>query len=965
MAATHAADGVPIWFPACRAGRVRVKGAKSPGEGDQDGRDEAGRPLRRRRSAADVGAADAEPSAFAPRWRQAGVSRRRFRDSRRREIGRRTGEGHPDSHRGQFGSAPSDEVQAVAAFPQTARVVIIGLGGIVGASVAHHLVARGWDDIVGIDASGIPTDIGSTAHASDFCYSTSHDFLSCWTTLYSIDFFDRMGHYARVGGIEVARVGDDERMAEIRRKVSSGKAFGTRARLMEPAEIKAKFPLVEESMVQGGLWDPDAGLVVPRSQTVAGILVDGAERSGALRSFANTPATSLVLEGGRIRGVVTPRGTIMADHVVVCAGLWGRTVAAMAGEDLPIMPIDHPLMFFGPFDEFAGTGLDIGWPLLRDQGNSAYMRDTGDPTTSEGGMIEWGYYEEHAPRLCHPRELLGKAEARISPSQRDLDMEHILAPLERAIELTPILGQLGYDERRSFNGLLQVTTDGNAMVGESRAHRGLWYCVGVWVKDGPGMGKLLADWMTDGRTGIDHARIDVARFHPHQLEEAHIAGRCAEAAQKVYNPGIHPREPFASGRNVRRSPFHERETALGGHFMELGGWERAHGYAANAHLIERYGDRVPVRADPWDNRHFWRVSNAEQLALSDDCGIVNLSHFAVLDVTGPDHAALMEWVCAARIGGAANIGKGIYTHFLDDEGMVQADLTVFPMADRCRVVDGADAGPRDLHELRRVAQDKGFDVEITDRTEDIVTIGIWGPNARARMAEVVADPDGLSPERFPFAAVRPVEIAGKPVSALRISYVGEQGFELHMAYGDGLAVWDALRSTGAIAVGIETYANSRRLEKSLRLQNADLSTEYNLIEAGLARPKVKEADFRGKAKHLEHRARAHQPAVLCTLVMTDNRDARGVARYPVGILPVLDPDTGETLVDDLGRRSFTTSIAYGPSVGRNIALSYLPHGKASVGRRFDVEYFGETYPVEVAAVGYAALYDPENAKPRS
>ena len=853
----------------------------------------------------------------------------------------------------------------MAAFPEHAKVVIVGLGGIVGASVAHHLAQRGWTDIVGIDASGIPTDIGSTAHASDFCYSTSHDFLSCWTTLYSIDFYETMGHYARIGGIEVARVGDDERMTEIRRKVSSGKAFGTRARLMEPAEIKEKFPLVEESMVQGGLWDPDAGLVVPRSQTVAGLLVDGAERNGALRSFANTPATALVLEGGRIRGVVTPRGTIMAEHVVVCAGLWGRTVAAMAGEDLPVMPIDHPLMFFGPFDAFAGTGKDIGWPLLRDQGNSAYMRDTGDPTTSEGGMIEWGYYEEHAPRLVHPRELLGKAEARISPSQRDLDLEHIMAPLERAIELTPILGQLGYDERRSFNGLLQVTTDGNAMVGESRKHRGLWYCVGVWVKDGPGMGKLLADWMTDGRTPIDHARIDVARFYPHQLGEEFIAGRCAEAAQKVYNPGIHPREPFATGRDVRRSPFWEREKALGGHFMELGGWERAHGYAANAHLIERYADRVPVRPDAWDNRHFWRVSNAEQLAMSDDCGLVNLSHFAILDVAGPDHVAMMEWVCAARIGGDANVGKGIYTHFLDDDGMVRADLTVFRMADRCRVVDGADAGPRDDHYLRRVAQDRGFDVTVTDVSERYVTIGIWGPNARVNLQKVVDDPDGLAPQAFPFAAIRPVTIAGKPVTAFRISYVGEQGWELHMAYEDGLAVWDALRSTGAIAVGIETYANSRRLEKSLRLQNADLLTDYNLLEAGLARPKVKEADFRGKAKHLEHRARPHQPAMLCTLVMTDNRDGRGVARYPVGILPVLDPDTGETLVDALGRRSFTTSIAYGPSVGKTIALAYLPWSHAQQGRRLDVEYFGDRFPVEVAAVGYTALYDPENLKPRS
>ena len=481
----------------------------------------------------------------------------------------------------------------MSAFPERARVVIVGLGGIVGASVAHHLVARGWDDIVGIDKSGIPTDIGSTAHASDFCYATSHDLLTCWTTLYSVDFYEKMGHYARIGGIEVARVGDDERMDEIRRKVNSGKAFGTRARLMEPAEIKAKFPLIEEELIQGGLWDPDAGLVIPRSQTVAGKLVDQAVADGKLQAFANTSAKSLVIEDGRIRGVVTTRGTIMADHVVVCAGLWGRLIAEMAGEDLPVMPVDHPLTFFGPYTEFAGTGVEIGWPLLRDQGNSAYMRDTGDPKTAEGGQIEWGYYEQTNPRLVHPRDLLEKEQARLSPSQRDLDMEQVIEPLERAMELTPILGELGYNEGHSFNGLLQVTTDGGPSMGESQKVRGLWYAVGIWVKDGPGMGKLVADWMTDGRTAIDHARIDYARFNPFALTETFIEARCTETARKIYNPPVHPREPFAGGRGIRRSPFWEREKELGGYFMELGGWERAHGYAANEHLLEKYARPHP------------------------------------------------------------------------------------------------------------------------------------------------------------------------------------------------------------------------------------------------------------------------------------------------------------------------------------------------------------------------------------
>ncbi|SOC30092.1 GcvT family protein [Thalassospira xiamenensis] len=853
----------------------------------------------------------------------------------------------------------------MAAFPNRAKVVIVGVGGIVGASVSHHLIENGWDDIVGIDKSGIPTDIGSTAHASDFCFATSHDLLSCWTTMYSIDFYEKMGHYARIGGIEVARVGDDARMAELKRRVDSGKAFGTNVKIISASEAKEKFPLLEEDQIQGAMWDPDAGLVIPRSQTVAGKLIDQGVASDKLKIFANTSALELITENGRITGVKTERGTIHADYVVVCAGLWGRLIAEMAGEDLPVMPVDHPLTFFGPYNEFAGTGVEIGMPLLRDQGNSAYMRDTGDPKSTEGGQIEWGYYYEENPRLVHPREILEKDQARLSPSQRDLELEDVIEPLERAMELTPILTELGFNESHSFNGLLQTSADGGPSMGESQKLRGLWYAVGIWIKDGPGMGKLIADWMTHGRTHVDHHAIDFARFNEFQLDEKYIYDRCWETAKKIYNPPVHPREPFSKARGIRRSPFYEREVELGGYFMELGGWERAHGYAANEHLLEKYADRVPVRENEWDTRHFWRVSNAEQLAMSDDCGIINLSHFHMTDIEGPDHVDLMEWLCAAKVGGDANIGKGIYTHMLDDEGMVRADFTVFRMADRCRLVNGADAGPRDLIYMRRMAQDKGWDVTITDVTEKFTTIGIWGPNARENLKKVVADPDELDIENFPFAAIRQISIAGKTVTAFRISYVGEQGWELHMRYEDGLAVWDALRGIGVMAVGVETYANSRRLEKSLRLQNADLHTQYNLIEAALARPKVKEADFRGKAKHVEYRERDHQPAMLCTLVMTDNVDANRVARYPVGNLPVMDPDTGKTLIDELGRRSYTTSIAFGPSIGKNIALAYLPWDYCQEGRKLTVSYFDEIYPVEVVGIGYKPLYDPENLKPRS
>jgi len=855
----------------------------------------------------------------------------------------------------------------MAKFPGKAKVVIVGQGGIVGASVAHHLIERGWDDIVGIDKSAIPTDIGSTAHASDFCYATAHDQMTCHTTMYSINFFEQRGRYEKVGGLEVARVGDDDRMAELQRKVASGKAFGTNARMISAAEAKEKMPLLEEDMIQGALWDPDAGLVTPRSQVVTGELVEEAEKTGKLKAFANTPATDLKIENGRIVGVETSRGYIEAEYVVVCAGLWGRLIANMAGEDLPVMPVDHPLLWFGPYNEFANTGKDIGYPLLRDQGNSAYLRDTGDPTTTEGGMIEWGYYEEKEPRMCHPRDLLEKEQARLSPSQRDLEMEQIIEPLERAIELTPILGELGFDEKRSFNGLLQVTADGGPSIGESAKVRGLWYAVSVWVKDGPGTGKVLADWMTDGKTELDHSGIDVARYYPFQQEEQYIHDRCYETAFKIYNPAVHNREPYTKGRGIRRSPFYEREKELGGYFMEAAGWERAHGYASNEHLLDKFADKVPVREAEWDNRHFFRVSNAEHLQLSEDVGMVNLSHFAIIDVTGKDAEKLMEYVCVAKVGADTPAGKGIYTHFLDHAGGVRADLTVVRMADdHFRVMDGGDSGARDLVWLKRMSDEKNFNnVSIEDKTTDYACLGLWGPNARAALQKVVTEPDAISDENHPFMSVKTIEINGVKVAAFRISYVGEQGWELHFNYADGLTVWDALAAQNVTPIGIETYANSRRLEKSLRLQNADLLTEYNLLEADLARPKVKAADFHGKAAYLEFREREHQPAYLCTLTMVNNIDSNGVARYPVGTSPIIDPETQKSLIDSEGRRSYITSIVYGPTIGKNIALAYLPHEFCQEGRELQMEYFGEPYKLKLESVGYKPLYDPDNLLPKT
>ena len=294
------------------------------------------------------------------------------------------------------------------------------------------------------------------------------------------------------------------------------------------------------------------------------------------------------------------------------------------------MPVDHPLTFFGPYTEFAGTGKEIGLPLMRDQGNSAYMRDTGDPKTAEGGQIEWGYYEEKNPRLCHPRDLLEKHQARLSPSQRDLDMDQIIEPLERAMELTPILGELGYNESHSFNGLLQVTADGGPSMGESQKVRGLWYAVAIWVKDGPGMGKLIADWMTDGRTEIDHAKIDYARFYPHQMEESVHRGPLRRGgAEGLQSRGASARAlcdwPQRSPLAVLRAREGTRRLFHGTRRLGTRPWLRGQRAPARKIRRPRSGSRKRVGQPPFLARLQRRASRHER-------GLRHRQPVALLDV---------------------------------------------------------------------------------------------------------------------------------------------------------------------------------------------------------------------------------------------------------------------------------------------------------------------------------------------
>ena len=859
-------------------------------------------------------------------------------------------------------------------FPSEAEVVIVGVGGIVGSMLAYWLAELGQKNIVGLEKSTIiPSDIASTAHASDFVYNTTHDKLGCWTTAYSRKFYEDNGFFLKKGGLEICRVGDDERWEELKRKVASGKAFGTNVSLISAAEAVEKFPLLEEESMIGAMWDPDAGLVVPRSQEVVNFAVESAKEKGALKTFTNTPATDFEIEDGKIVGVKTDKGTIKTNKVVIASGIWGPLMGDKAGVGVPLMPVEHPLLFFGPYEEIQDTEEMLVYPLLRDQGNSAYVRDTGK---FHGGMLEWGYYEDKNPRLVDPEDIGNPDKTMLSDSMRYLELEEIAEPLEKAFETTPILSELGWDEKSSFNGLLSVTADAGSLIGESPEVRGFWLCEAVWVKDGPGCARLCAEAMVNGKTQVDMHSFDISRFYPHQKEKEYVKTRAFENSQTIYTPAVHPREPYITQREMFVSPFYEREKELGGHFEnEVAGWERALAYMSNREKLDKYIKEVPSRENEWDTRHVpYDVANAEHLAMSDSVGMINLSHFPIMDIKGPDAERMLEYLSVAKVGGNTPEGKVIYTNFLDEDGGVHADLTISRLGnDSYRVVTGGADGNRDWVTLRNYRDDNGLNADINIRTHDIATLGLWGPKAVEALGNFI-DPNEIDIKNFPFVSAKNLTLnlsGGKKVDvwAARISYVGESGWEIYFNNNkdDGLALYDSLLEVGVVPVGIETYANSRRLEKSFRLQGADLETEYTAIEAAIQRPLVKEADFHGKAAHLAHRE--EDPcAILCTMTL-DDLNVSGKTRYPVGISPIIDPATGEVPIDSKGRRSYTTGMSYCPSLKKFVVMGYLPKEIAIQGKSLLIEYFNEDgdglYPMTVQIVGKGSLYDPGNERVRA
>ena len=828
--------------------------------------------------------------------------------------------------------------------PISANVVVIG-AGIVGNSVVHHLAELGWSDILQIDKGPLPNPGGSTGHASNFIFPVDHNKEMAALTLDSQRQYEEMGVSTASGGIEVART--QARMEEFRRRMTSAKAWGIESELLTPAGVKEMVPFIDESILVGGWYTPSVSVV--DSLQTGTLMRESALNKDALTVAPNTEVLDVEVENNRVKAVLTDRGRVECDHLVIACGVWSPRIAKMAGASIPLTPAVHQMIDVGPLPELQATGNEIGFPIVRDMDTFCYERQT-------AGSMEVGSYA-HRPIFHRPDDIPSIDEARLSPTELPLTQVDFDPQLEQALELMPFLGEA--EMRYGINGLLSLTPDAMPLVGETEVN-GVWSCAAIWIKEGPGTGRAIAEWMTQGYPEIDPHASDVARFYDNQRTEEHILARCSEHFNKTYGI-VHPREQWETRRGLRTSPFHPKTTELGAVYFEAGNWERPHWYESNAPLLEKYADRIPERPHEWDARWWSPIQNAEHLAMRDGVGMVDVTAFAIFQISGPGVVDYIEKMTVNKCDLA--VGRSIYTPLLTEEGGFKADLTLIRLdEDRYRIISGGFDGPKDSHWFRKYLPEDGS-VTFEDQTSDICTVGLWGPMARDVMAKVTDD--DFSDETLPYGFSKEISIGSIPVRLLRISYVGDFGWEIYTDMEHGLSLWETLweagQEFGVVPVGAGVYGTTGRLEKGYRLMGAELESEYNPVEAGLARPRVKTADFIGKRAYLK--ARDEDPvAILCTVTIEDHTSAAGIPRYPTGgNEPILTLD-GERILDAKGRVSWVTSAGTGPSVGKYLLLAYLPPKHAVVGTDLQVMYMNELYPVRVAVAGSTPLFDPDNSR---
>ena len=801
---------------------------------------------------------------------------------------------------------------------QRARVVVIG-GGITGTSVAYHLAKAGWADVLLLEKGELTS--GSTCHAAGLVTQFNPSPTMMRFRRYSVELYRELGVFETLGSLRIAS--SPESLKELQRGASRARAIGLDVEVVGPEEAVRLMPAATAESLYGAVWIPDDGAVDPHTATHA---LAAAARELGVRIETGTRVTGIELGPGReVRAVQTEHRRIETECVVNACGIWGPQVATMVGVFTPSIPVDHQHIALAAVD---GHELPREMPCFRDTDNLVYGR------SEVGGMLFGGYEAEPVSRWEdgvpweHGSRSLPPDEERFRPLWQG------------AIRRFPFLHDAGMVKLVCHPDAM--TPDGNPLLGPMPGVPGFWMAAGLSLNGfggAGGMGKTAAELITAGESELDVQGYRPWRFGA-PYRDPHFTTAAAREVYKYYYRLRYPLDTDEWGRPQRLSPLHGRLQELGAVFGTKNGWERAD-YFQPGQAWRRAG--ADQREFGWTAPPYLGLLAEEHRAFRERVGIIDMTSFGKLEVSGPGALPLLERVADNRID--RPVGSVVYTQFLDDRGGIVSDLTVTRLAeDRFRVVTGAGAVDSDLGWLRLNVRPDDGTVEIHDVTDDVAVIGLWGPEARAALQSVTDD--DVSAEGLPFRRAKEVAVGGIPVLVQRITYVGELGFECYVARDWAVQVWDRLMAAGewhGMTPGGYRVLDSLRLEKGYRYFGTDLTAGDNPLEAGLAFCVAWDKDFNGRAA-LDGR----EPERRLRTLLVGGEDYATVYG-------------GEAIHQNGSVVGRVRSAGYGFTVRRNVALGYVPAGLEE-GAQVGVEVFGE---IVSAVIAPDVLYDPENERVRA
>jgi len=807
------------------------------------------------------------------------------------------------------------------------RIVIIG-AGIVGTALADQLTQRGCRNVVVLEQGPLFATGGSTSHAPGGVFQTNLSQAMTQFAQYSVQRYSELDLdgercFLPVGSVEVAAT--PARWADLKRKHGVATAWGVESALLDPQEVRQKIPLLDPDKIYGGLFVPTDGVAKPVRAAEA--MARCAMSRGAV-FHGGAEVTDIEVAEGQVRAVTSTLGRFEADVVVGCAGIWGPRIGRLVGVPMPLVPMQHQYVVSSPLAELRGETREVAYPLLRHQDRDMYFR----PHLDRWGA---GSYQNR-PLPVSADDLVAYAEAEVMPSVVPFTPEDFAPAWADTIDLIPAVASSTIEE--AINGIFSFTTDGFPLLGESRQVAGFWMAEAVWITHAAGVAKAVAEWMVQGVPSIDLRQCDIHRFEPFALSPSYVEQRSLQGYIEVYDIK-HPLEPMDEPRPLRVSPFYEREKALGGCFLEAAGWERPQWFESNAWLV---GDRPIPPREGWEARYWSPIVGAEHLATRERVALYDMNSLSKVEVSGPGACAFLQELTTGDMDKRA--GVVTYTLMLDHAAGIKSDITVARLgANRFQI--GCN-GPLDIDWFERHLPADGS-TQLHNISGGTCCVGVWGPLAR-ELVQSLSD-DDFSETGHKFFNAKQVYLREVPVTAMRLSYVGELGWELYTTADYGPRLWDLLWAAGqplGVIAGGRGAFDSLRIEKGYRFWGRDMWTDHDPYEAGVGfAVHPKKGEFIGRDALLRRHAEGPRRRLVTVTLDDPYRVVMGGEPVYAGAEPV----------------GFVTSAAYGYSVGRGVMYAWVTPRCAEASTPLFVEYFGERLAATVAP---EPLFDPDMIRMR-